>query len=201
LVINKRIAAGAAALVVLAAVGVTVGVVGSAGGTPYDKPPKLVLGRSVHPLVIFERANRMIATPHPTLGPHERELPPISGINPIVINRKPVISLHVDYARVIPSFGGSWRMNLAAREGTFFNGTTMRGHAYVAVIAGQAYQLFPLFVMNGPPVTEADEVQFAFGRPTQWPTEADALKMARSLTTSVTVASCTTAQVEKYRCS
>jgi hypothetical protein len=196
---GRRIAAVVAAVVVLAAAGVTIGVLASGGGTPFDKVPTPVLGQSLHPIDVYQRVPEL-PTPHPKIHSGQRELPPITGINPVVIISKPVIALHVDYARVIPSSAGSWRMNIAASEGSFFNGATVGHYSFVVVIDGKPLALFPLYELNGPAVTSADAVQYVLGGWAQWPTQADALAVAHYLTTSVTVANCTAAQIDKLRC-
>ncbi|MGN6474212.1 MAG: hypothetical protein ACTHK4_11280 [Mycobacteriales bacterium] len=183
----------------VAVVAVAVGIGGCSSGTPFVKPPKPVQGKSLRPLVVYQRTSPTLATtPHPKIGRGERALPPIRGINPVIVKRKPVISLHVEYARVAPFGGGGWRIALLVQEGSFFNGATMGAPADVTVIGGKATFLFPMYEVNGPPVTAADEPQFMLGL--QWATEATALAVARSFTTSVTVAHCTQKQIDKYRC-
>lgn len=195
---KRRVAVVAAAVAVLAAAGLTIGVLTS-GGTPFEKAPKPVLGQSLHPLKVFAVADR-VTTLHPEARPGERVFPATTGIHPLIVNNKLVITLHVDYVRVIPSQDG-WRMVLSAPEGAFFNGETMGTHRYVTLVEGKPIFLLPLFELNGPPITAADETQFVLGGWRQWSSQDDALRVARSLTTSVTIAQCTTEQVEKFRCS
>jgi hypothetical protein len=186
---SRRTTAIALAAIALVAGGTVAGVVATSGGTPFERAPKPVLGRSLRPLEVYERAP--IGTT--TVGRGQRAVPIQGGLPqtpPIIVERRPVIALSVDYARVLPSADG-WRISFAAPESDVFNQHSGYGHAFVLLIGGKAtyVEFWPYWGVN-----------YLIGVRDEWPRLADALALARSWTTSVTVARCTQAQITKYRC-
>ena len=62
-----------------------------------------------------------------------------------LLSAKPVIDLHVRYARVRP-VAGHWQLELIAPEGARFNSQNTQGKFYDVVIDGKALSLF--FVLH-----------------------------------------------------
>lgn len=180
----------AAAVVVVGAAVTAVVLAATGGGVPLEKAPTPVLGKPLKSLVVYQRPRQLTHTP----GPGERAIPALPGRTsfglPAIVKKKPVLSLHVDYARVIP-YDQGWRIFFDAEEASAFNDHTAFGNAYVVLIGGRATNL--LFISDAP-------VHYGIGFTGQWPTKAAALAVAKSLTTSVTVAECTKAQIDSYKC-
>jgi hypothetical protein len=186
---RRRKIAAAVALSAVAVAGAVAGIVAATGGgTPVTRAPRPALGQSLKPLPVYQRPRRLARTPRPD----ERAVPVLSGSGSVttVVRKQPVITLHVDYARVIP-YDGGWRITFDAQESDAFNERATFPDTFVVLVDGKATNL--LFDAH-------DGVNYEIGGKGEFPTLPEALAVAKSLTSSVTIARCTQDQIEQYKC-
>jgi hypothetical protein len=187
---RRRVVAAVTAGAVLAAatVAVALGLHVDRGQGAAPQPPKALLGKALEPLAIHK-----VVPGEPTrpLRPGEMRMPRLGvpGATSILLSRR-TVTLHVQYAHVRP-VGGHWQVEFVAPEATTFNIDSRHGH-YEAVVDGKGLILF--FVGGS-----ADGTNFGFGGGTTL-TKAKAVALAKSLTTSVTVAQCTQAAITANNC-
>jgi hypothetical protein len=187
---RRRVVAAVTAGVVLAAatVAVALGLHVGRGQGAAPQPPKAVLGQALEPLAIYKVVPRESTRP---LRPGEMRVPRLGvpGATSILRSHR-TVALHVQYAHVRP-VGGHWQVEFIAPEATTFNLDSKHGH-YQAVVDGKG---LILFFIGG----SADGTNFGFGGGTTL-TKAKAVALAKSLTTSVTVAQCTQAAIAASIC-
>ena len=183
---SRRAVATVAAGAVLAAVGVVLAVAGGQSEAP--RPPKPVLGQAREPLAIHRVVSR---DPSRRIRPGEMRVPRlgVTGSTSIVRSHT-AVTLHVQYAHVRPVVG-HWQVAFIAPEAKTFTMDSRHGH-YEAVVDGEGMTLF--FVGGS-----ADGTNFGVGGGTTL-TKDEAVALARSLTTSVTVAQCTPEAIAANTC-
>jgi hypothetical protein len=176
---GSRGVAALVAIVVLVASGATAGIVLSRHHAPAAHQA-VVLGHALQPLPIYRRiqigGNGATATPRTRSWPFsEIAGPGHTAVTPA----KPLLSLHVQYADVRLVLH-SWNIELVAPEGRTFNIAVAHGRSFVAVVDGRALEM--LFVQGSD-----DGTNFAIGAGPNVLTRDQAITIAQSLTTRVTV--------------
>jgi hypothetical protein len=179
-----------AACIVLAGTGVAVGVIAAHGQKANLQPPKAVLGQSIQPLAVYERVTGTQPA-HAKAG--QMTVPGLGrpGHSTALLTR-PVTNLHVQYAHVRPVVG-HWQIQFIAPEGGPFNLRSTSGTSFDVLVDGKALTLF--FVEGS-----SDGSNFAIGAEANWLSSAQAVAVARSLTTSVTVAHCSQSAIDANEC-
>jgi hypothetical protein len=184
------LALAAAACIVLAGTGVAVGVVAAHGHKANLQPPKAVLGRSLHQLAVYQRVTGTQPA-HAKAG--QMTVPGLGQPgHSTALRSMPVTNLHVQYAHVRPVVG-HWEIEFIAPEGGPFNLRSTSGKSFDVLVDGKALSLF--FVEGS-----SDGTNFAIGGGANWLTAAPAVAVARSLTTSVTVAHCSQSAIDANEC-
>lgn len=185
---RRRLAGSAVAAAVLATSGIGAAVLFSGGDTSV-RQPQPVLGRSLQPLAV----HRVVPRNPRHAGAGDRLVPDIGRPGRTVrLRATPTIRLHVRYARVRP-VAGHWLIEFTAPVGGGFDLASTTGKLYDVLIAGGAT---PLLFVEG----SSDGTDFSIGAGPTFMTRAEALALARSLTTSVTVARCSPSAVEANEC-
>ena len=178
----------ASAAVVLAGAGVTLGVLLTHGQQSSLMPPKAVLGESLRPLAVYQRLPIAAQPGHRAkAGDMTRSKLGQPG-HFDVLRAAPVTSLHVQYAHVRP-VDGHWQIEFIAPDGL----TPTPGKGFDVLVHGQA---LTLFTVKG----SFDGTNYAIGPQANWLTAAQAVAVAKSLTTSVTVAHCSQAAIAANEC-
>jgi hypothetical protein len=169
---------------------VAVGVVAGHGRHDPVRPPKAVLGHSLLPLAVYRVA---VGADPAHLHQGQRLVPDMGRAgHSTVVQRSPVTALHVTYARVRP-VRGHWQIEFLAPEGATFNAQSTQGAFYDVVINGKALTLFFL-------VGSADGTDFGIGAGADRLTEERAVAVARTLTSSVSVAHCSQSAIDANEC-
>jgi hypothetical protein len=182
----------ASVVVVLVAAGVASGLVAATHRHHTDgvSPPVPVLGSALTPLALYpvvsERGARvmvgeMVVAPAGRPG------------RTAVLRTEPVTDLHVRYAHVRPVGGDHWQVELLAPGAIVDSPSSARPQLLDSVLDGQAYPV-------GTVVGSSDGTNFFIRGGPCGMTEAQATSLARSLTTSVTVADCSAAQIAANEC-
>jgi len=138
----------------------------------------VVLGQSLTPLPVY-RAYRFgadVGTIHATRDQRTFTYAGQAG-RVTLTQRRPTIGLHVRYAHV-RTVAGRWQIELTATEGHAFRQDN--GEFYAAVIDGKAFTLFFVYGSD-------DGTNFAIGAGPNGISRTEAIGIARSLTTNVTV--------------
>lgn len=176
--------------VVLAATAALVGFVASRSHNEAVRPPKAVLGESLLPLAVYRVA--LGANPD-KIRKGEKVVPELGRAgHSTVLQSSPVTTLHVRYAHVRPVLG-HWQIELIAPEGATFNAHSTQGRFFDVLIDGKALTLF--FLEGG-----SDGTNFGIGAGANWLDQGQAVAVARTLTTSVTVAQCSQAEIASNEC-
>jgi hypothetical protein len=176
------------ASIALAGAGVALGLVLTHGQRSSLMPPNAVLGQSLRPLVVYQwlpiapQAGRAHAGEMtvPRLGQPGRD---------DVLRTVPVGNLHVQYARVRPVLG-HWQIEFIAPD-TGLQPTA--GNHFDVLLDGKALTLLPL---EG----SLDGTNFSIGAQANWLTSTQAAAVAKSFTTSVTVAHCSRTDIDANEC-
>jgi hypothetical protein len=177
-----------AALVVTMA-GATLAAVEWTGHPSPSRHRAVVLGAAREPLAVHRVITR---APASAAADGQRLVPLLTQPGrQVLVESHPAVSLHVRYAHVRP-VGGNWQVEMVAAEGTEFTMDAARGRSYDVVIHGRALTLF--FVSGNP-----DGATFAIGGGASL-TESEAVALAKSLTTQVSVARCTAAAIAANMC-
>lgn len=176
--------------IVLAGTGITVGVVATHGQKKDLEPPKAVMGQSLHPLAVYQRVS---GTPSAHANTGQMTVPGMGQPGrSMVLRSQPAATLHVQYAHVRPVVG-RWEIEFIAPEGESFNLQATSGKSFDVLVDGKALTLF--FVEGS-----FDGTNFAIGAGANGLSSHQAVAIARSLTTSVTVAHCTQSAINANEC-
>jgi hypothetical protein len=179
---RRRVLTAAVALA-LGAAGVVVGVTTSGGDAPVG-PPRPVLGEARAALAVYR-----LLGPSDANRPGQRTVPELGRPgHEVRLAATPTTRLQVRYARVRP-VAGHWQIELIAPEGADFNRHAVGGGSYDVVVDGGALRLF-----------FSDDTNFAIGAGAGWTSPDAAVALARSLTTSVTVAHCSPTAIAANEC-
>ncbi|HET6818421.1 MAG TPA: hypothetical protein VFH66_14430 [Mycobacteriales bacterium] len=121
---RRRRRISAAAVAALAAGGTAAGLVVSSGGD-HPGPPRPVLGQSLTPLAVYP-----VVIPQAARPAAGQQLVPDMGRpgHSTVLGSKPVMRLHIRYARVRP-VTGHWLIEMTAPEGASFNARTTQANS------------------------------------------------------------------------
>lgn len=177
--------------IVLLAAGVLVGVVASKSHNLATRPPKAVLGQPLLPLAVYG----VVLGADPTkVHKDEKAVPEMGRLgHSTVLKATPVIDLHVRYAHVRP-VRGHWQIEFLAPEAATFNVHTTQGKFFDVLIGGKALTLF--FVVGS-----SDGTNFGIGAGANWLSQEQATAVARTLTSSVSVAHCSNSAIDANECS
>ena len=161
----------------------------SSGHEPRSPHPAVVLGTSRAPLPVHRVISR--GTVH-AVTPGQRLVPVLGQPGrQVLVRARPAVDLHVRYVHVRP-VAGNWQLEMVATEGSEFTMAATRGRSYEALVDGRG---LPLFFVSG----NADGANFGIGGGVSL-TESQAVAIASSLTTRVTVAHCTPAAIADNMC-
>ena len=178
-------AVAASAAVVLAGAGVALGLALTHGQHSSLMPPKAVLGQSLRPLAVYQWLPTAPTAGRAPAG--EMTVPRLGQPGKAdVLRTVPVGNLHVQYARVRPVLG-HWQIMFVA------SGLRPAGKHLDVLLGGKALTLFPV-------TGSFDGTNFAIGVQANWLTSAPAVAVAKSLTTSVTVAHCSQSDIDANEC-
>jgi hypothetical protein len=176
------------ASIALAGAGVALGLVLTHGQHASLMPPKAVLGQSLQPLAVYQRLP--VAQRPGRARPGEMTVAKLGQPGTTdVLRTAPVASLHVQYAHVRP-IGGHWQIEFIAPDPGL---RPTAGKAFDVLLDGKAITLFPL---EG----SFDGTNFSIGAQANWLTSTKAVAVAKSLTTSVTVAHCSASDIDANEC-
>lgn len=178
-----------ALVLALAGTGLAVGISATREHAGALRLPKAVLGEPLRPLMVYQRLTVEPTRPGsgavaiPTMGQPGRTL---------LLQKRPAAQLHVRYAHVRPVVG-HWQIEFVAAEPAELARQSEQGKSFDAVVDGHALSLF---TVEG----SSDGTNFAIGAGANWLSPSEAAGLARSLTSSVTVARCSQAAIATNEC-